>query len=63
VLNKLKFGVFLPFYAFEAEEGKPLSSFDRVRDVVLECERLGYHRSRIMESHQIELRTTNFAAE
>jgi F420-dependent oxidoreductase-like protein len=43
VLNKLKFGVFLPFYAFEAEEGKPLSSFDRVRDVVLECERLGYH--------------------
>ena len=43
MLNKLKFGVFLPFYAFEAEKGKPLSSFDRIRDVVLECERLGYH--------------------
>jgi F420-dependent oxidoreductase-like protein len=43
VLSKLRFGVFLPFYAFEAEEGKPLSYFDRVRDVVLECERLGYH--------------------
>ena len=43
MLNKLKFGVFLPFYAFEAEEGKPLSSFDSIQDVVLECERLGYH--------------------
>ncbi len=42
MLSKIKFGVFLPFYAFEFEEKKPLSSFNRVRDVVLECERLGY---------------------
>jgi F420-dependent oxidoreductase-like protein len=41
-LNKIKFGVFLPFYAFEFGEKNPLSPFDRVRDVVLECERLGY---------------------
>jgi F420-dependent oxidoreductase-like protein len=43
VLSKLRFGVFLPFYAFEAEEGKSSSYFDSIRDVVLECERLGYH--------------------
>jgi alkanesulfonate monooxygenase SsuD/methylene tetrahydromethanopterin reductase-like flavin-dependent oxidoreductase (luciferase family) len=42
-LSKLRFGVFLPFYAFEVQEGKPSSYFDNVRDVVLECERLGYH--------------------
>ena len=36
-MNKIKFGVFLPFYAFKTEE-----PFDRVRDIVLECERLGY---------------------
>lgn len=42
MLNKIKFGVFLPFYAFEFEEKKLSSSFSRVRDVVLECERLGY---------------------
>ena len=43
MLNKLRFGVFLPFYAFGAEKGKPSSYFDSIRDVVLECERLGYH--------------------
>lgn len=36
-MNKTKFGVFLPFYAF-----KSLQPFDHVRTVVLECERLGY---------------------
>jgi F420-dependent oxidoreductase-like protein len=41
-LNKIKFGVFLPFYAFKSEGKKPLPPFNRVRDVVLECERLGY---------------------
>jgi len=41
-LNKIKFGVFLPFYAFKSKEKNPLSAFDSVRDVVLECERLGY---------------------
>ena len=41
-LNKLKFGVFLPFYAFGLGENNPQSPFNRVRDTVLECERLGY---------------------
>jgi F420-dependent oxidoreductase-like protein len=42
-LNKVNFGVFLPFYAFEFGEKNTSPSFNRVRDVVLECERLGYH--------------------
>ena len=42
-MNKIKFGVFLPFYAFKVREKSPLSPFDCVRDVVLECERLGYN--------------------
>jgi F420-dependent oxidoreductase-like protein len=41
-VNKIKFGVFLPFYAFKFEETNPSSHFDRVRNTVLECERLGY---------------------
>lgn len=41
-LNKMKFGVFLPFYAFEGEAKDPLTLFNQIRDVVLECERLGY---------------------
>jgi F420-dependent oxidoreductase-like protein len=36
-VNKIKFGIFLPFYAFKDRE-----QFDRVRDAVLECEQLGY---------------------
>ena len=40
-LGKLKFGVFLPFYAFKTE--KPSEHFSRIRDITLECERLGYH--------------------
>ena len=43
MLSKLKFGVYLPFYAFKSEASSSLSAFDRVRSVVLECERLGYH--------------------
>jgi len=42
-LNKVNFGVFLPFYAFEFGEKNASLLFDHVRDVVLECERLGYH--------------------
>jgi F420-dependent oxidoreductase-like protein len=42
-LNKVNFGVFLPFYAFEVGEKNTSPLFNRVRDVVLECERLGYH--------------------
>ena len=41
-MNKINFGVFLPFYAFQNEE-VPESLFTRIRNVVLECERLGYH--------------------
>jgi alkanesulfonate monooxygenase SsuD/methylene tetrahydromethanopterin reductase-like flavin-dependent oxidoreductase (luciferase family) len=42
-LGKIRFGVFLPFHAFETKGEFPLSYFDEVRNVVLECERLGYH--------------------
>lgn len=41
-MKKVNFGVFLPFYAFQNEEA-PALLFTRIRDVVLECERLGYH--------------------
>jgi alkanesulfonate monooxygenase SsuD/methylene tetrahydromethanopterin reductase-like flavin-dependent oxidoreductase (luciferase family) len=42
-LGKLSFEVFLPFYAFEPRDRSGTSSFDVVRNMVLECERLGYH--------------------
>jgi F420-dependent oxidoreductase-like protein len=41
-LNKIKFGVFLPFYAFKFEETNPSAHFYSIRNIVLECERLGY---------------------
>lgn len=41
-MNKIKFGVFLPFYAFKTGEKNITSPFDRVRDVALECEKMGY---------------------
>src|SRR5450756_2088123 len=41
-LDKLKFGVFLPFYAFQSKNNQPLKQFILIRDMVLECERLGY---------------------
>jgi len=40
-LGKLKFGVFLPFYAFQAKEH--VENFSLIRSIVLESERLGYH--------------------
>ena len=40
-MGKLKFGVFLPFYAFQSKE--PQEHFRLIRDIVLECEHLGYH--------------------
>jgi len=40
-LSKLEFGVFLPFYAFQPRE--PKQHFSLLRDIVLECEKLGYH--------------------
>jgi len=40
-LGRLKFRVFLPFYAFQAKERG--ETFSHMRKIVLECERLGYH--------------------
>jgi alkanesulfonate monooxygenase SsuD/methylene tetrahydromethanopterin reductase-like flavin-dependent oxidoreductase (luciferase family) len=39
-LGKLKFGVFLPFYAFQTKT--PNEYFEQLKTIVLECERLGY---------------------
>ncbi len=41
-MEKIKFGVFLPFYAFKNAKAKPLLPFDCVQYMVRECERLGY---------------------
>ena len=41
-MGKINFGVFLPFYAFK-NETQPNMLFNRLRDVVSESERLGYH--------------------
>jgi F420-dependent oxidoreductase-like protein len=46
-LDGIKFGVFLPFYAFRKQK---TSLFNRLQDVVLECERLGYH-SVLLDDH------------
>lgn len=40
-MSKAKFGVFLPFYALRSEEGKR-PRFECVKEIVLECEKLGY---------------------
>ncbi len=42
-LAKLKFCVFLPFYAFQAKDKHPWELWRLLRDTVLECEQLGYH--------------------
>jgi F420-dependent oxidoreductase-like protein len=39
LLGQKKFGVFLPFYTFQA---KPNEYYSQLKSVVLECERLGY---------------------
>ncbi len=39
-LGKTKFGVFLPFYAFQSQNST--QAFQQLKNVVLECERLGY---------------------
>jgi F420-dependent oxidoreductase-like protein len=41
-LRKIRFGVFLPFYAFKFNERRTSAPFDRIKNVVQECERLGY---------------------
>ena len=38
--NKIKFGVFLPFYIFKSKKDSQL--FDQLKDTVLECEKLGF---------------------
>ena len=40
-MGKLKFGVFFPFYAFQVKE--PKENFGLIRNIILECEHLGYH--------------------
>jgi len=40
-VNKIKFGVFLPSYAFRTEK-QASQLFNRLQDIVLECEQLGY---------------------
>jgi F420-dependent oxidoreductase-like protein len=40
-LGKLKFGVFLPFYAFQTKT--PSEYYEQLKTIVLECERLGYN--------------------
>jgi F420-dependent oxidoreductase-like protein len=39
MLGKIRFGVFLPFYAFQS---KPAEYYTQLKNVVQECERLGY---------------------
>ncbi len=39
-MAKLKFGVFLPFYAFQAK--KPTERFEILKTIVLDCERYNY---------------------
>lgn len=46
-MTEIKFGVFLPFYAFRNQQ---TSLFSRLQTVVLECERLGYH-SVLLDDH------------
>jgi F420-dependent oxidoreductase-like protein len=42
VLNEIKFGVFLSFYAVRNQTNSS-QLFKRLQDIVLECERLGYY--------------------
>jgi F420-dependent oxidoreductase-like protein len=39
-LSKLKFGVFLPFYAFQTQNASPY--YNQLKKIVLTCEQLGY---------------------
>lgn len=41
-MGKQKFGVFLPFYAFQTKNSHPEQQFKLLREIVLEAERLGY---------------------
>jgi F420-dependent oxidoreductase-like protein len=48
-LDELKFGVFLPFYAFRKQKRATLL-FNQLQEVILECERLGYY-SVLLDDH------------
>ena len=48
ILDKIKFGVFLPFYAFRNTETSSL--FNLIQSITQECERLGYH-SVLLDDH------------
>ncbi len=41
-MKKIKFGVFLPSYALAFEKKGTSPPFDRIKNLVLECEQLGY---------------------
>jgi alkanesulfonate monooxygenase SsuD/methylene tetrahydromethanopterin reductase-like flavin-dependent oxidoreductase (luciferase family) len=41
-LNKIQFGVFLPFYAFKTKNTNSTDNFSLLKNIVLECEKLGY---------------------
>ena len=41
-MKKIRFGVFLPFYSLKFDERRTSSPFDRIKNIVQECERLGY---------------------
>lgn len=47
-MDEIKFGVFLPFYAFR--NTKTGSLFNRILDITQECERLGYY-SVLLDDH------------
>ena len=42
-MDKIKLGVFLPFYVLRNGKRRSSSSFNLLQDTVLECERLGYY--------------------
>ena len=42
-MGKLKFGVFLPFHMLPAKGIPPQERFSQIRNLVLECEKIGYH--------------------
>jgi F420-dependent oxidoreductase-like protein len=56
ILDKINFSVFLPFYVFRPTKTGS-SHFDFIRDIVLECERLGYY-SVLLDDHLMLKKTS-----
>lgn len=42
-MDKIKFGVFLPFYAYQNKYGSSEQQYKVIQDITLESEKLGYH--------------------